>query len=80
VRQSGNELTRNSKKRKLGDKRRLSEKELSEKELSEKELSENALLRRIPRRVPICGQLRGDDRRTMLGNTCGKEVCRQAVT
>jgi hypothetical protein len=70
VRQSGNELTRNSKKRRLGDKRRL----------SEKELSENALLRRIPRRVPICGQLRGDDRRTMLGNTCGKEVCRQAVT
>jgi hypothetical protein len=69
VRQNGNELCRNSKRRRLGGKLRL----------SENGVSENALLKRIPRRVPICGQLRGDDRRIMLGNTCGKAVCRQSV-
>jgi hypothetical protein len=64
ARQSGNELFNNSRMRRLGGKLRL---------------SGNALLTRIPRRVLICGQLRGDDRRTTLGNTCAKTVSRQSA-
>jgi hypothetical protein len=60
-RQTGNEHYRNSRRRRLGDKRRL---------------SENALRKRILRRVPTCGQLRGDDRRIMLGNMCARAVSR----